>query len=188
MTLALAGSGIVVAAAMFLAAAAVAGAGSLDVIDFPSSRDLAPVGLVSVAWISLMYMFLYGQSAAVFYTYKNTRAKGESKRLVEGKDGEAAPPSFAAIKYRGKGSRINLAASRTVGNMIEQALPFLLSLWMHAIFVSPDNAAVAGWVWLGFRAIYPLVFLKGLPWLLISTVPGYAVVLYLVGGVIVKMA
>jgi hypothetical protein len=38
------------------------------------------------------------------------------------------------IKYAGK---------RTVGNMMEQGFPFIVTLWLHAVFINPFNAAVS---------------------------------------------
>jgi len=38
--------------------------------------------------------------------------------------------------------------SRAFGNLHEQAPTFLLALWSHALFVSPDSAAALGAAWL----------------------------------------
>ena len=67
-----------------------------------------------------------------------------------------------------------LNVDRTVGNMCEQSVPFLLSLWMHAVFIDGRAAAKLGWAWLCFRALYPAVF--GSLWVFSSTLPRYSII------------
>ena len=119
---------------------------------------------VTVSFLGLYYAFLSLQSFSKFYIFN--KAKTESK-------GEKV--NFAKIKY-GSTDRIALMGDRSVGNLLEQSVPFLTSLWLHAVFVSPQSAATLGWAYLGFRSIYPVVFYKGLPYLFLSTIPGYAII------------
>eukprot|EP00614_Pseudopedinella_elastica_P013805 CAMPEP_0172585440 /NCGR_PEP_ID=MMETSP1068-20121228/4865_1 /TAXON_ID=35684 /ORGANISM="Pseudopedinella elastica, Strain CCMP716" /LENGTH=119 /DNA_ID=CAMNT_0013379903 /DNA_START=124 /DNA_END=483 /DNA_ORIENTATION=+ len=107
------------------------------------------------------------QSFAKFYIL----AKDDDKQKKLG---------FRQIKYDSK-SGLGLVSDRTFLNMLEQSPLFLLGLWMHAVFISPDSAAAAGWLYLPFRAIYPVVFRMGMPWLFLSTFPNYFVVMYLIG-------
>lgn len=57
--------------------------------------------------------------------------------------------------------------------MLEQALPFLAALWLHAAFVDVSTAVWYGWGWMFFRLIYPVCFYYGPPYLFISTLPSY---------------
>jgi uncharacterized MAPEG superfamily protein len=50
-----------------------------------------------------------------------------------------------------------LKADRAVQNTHEQMAPFLVSMWMYAVFVSPDAATILGAVYLALRAAYPLL-------------------------------
>ena len=99
----------------------------------------------------------------------------KAKAKKEGKD---TVVSFKEFKYAST-ERIPLLLDRTVGNTMEQAIPFLTALWMHAVFVSPDSAGFIGWIYVITRAFYPVGFYFGLPFVLLSTVPGYACIIYL---------
>ena len=80
--------------------------------------------------------------------------------------------------------------NRSVGNLLEQSPPFLVSLWLHALAVSPDAAAWLGWCWLLLRASYPVAFAHpsmtpalwemqrrfGISWVNFVTWPSYALV------------
>lgn len=66
---------------------------------------------------------------------------------------------------------------RAFGNLHEQSIIFLVSLWMHALFVDASSAASLGWAWLYFRlgyvVIWGLTAGKIMPAILISTMPMY---------------
>ena len=66
---------------------------------------------------------------------------------------------------------------RAFGNLHEQSIIFLVSLWMHALFVDVPTAAMLGWAWLGFRFSYVVIWSltagKIMPAILISTMPMY---------------
>lgn len=94
------------------------------------------------------------------------------------KDGQDKIVSFKDFKYAST-DRFSLLLDRSVGNTIEQAIPFLTALWIHAVFVSVDSAAFAGWIYVIARTLYPAGFYLGLPFVLLSTVPGYACIIYL---------
>ncbi len=148
------------------------GTGSkLSLLNNPSG--FAPVVRVMFGWISLYFTFLFYQSWTKFYALIQLKREA---RLSEDK-----PPSFADVKYRmAAGNKFfALNGDRTVGNMLEQSFPFLVSLWLHAFYADVGSAAQLGWIWLLFRAIYPAVFSKGIPFLLLSTVPGYTVLVLL---------
>jgi len=74
-----------------------------------------------------------------------------------------------------------LAADRYVGNMLEHMPPFLILLWLNAIFVGPRGATLVGAVYVVARLVYPLVMGrrlgKGVPTrMLFVTVIGYLVI------------
>jgi hypothetical protein len=83
-----------------------------------------------------------------------------------------------------------LTADRCVLNMLEHMPPFLCLLWLHAVFVAPLSATIAGSAYVVTRAAYP--FLLGpvvgtrLPRrLLVATYTGYVVELYLAAALCV---
>eukprot|EP00756_Hemistasia_phaeocysticola_P032540 Hpha_TRINITY_DN16413_c0_g1::TRINITY_DN16413_c0_g1_i2::g.160467::m.160467 len=114
------------------------------------------------------YLFLYGQSAAKIWVLGKQRKA--AKEL-----GESAP-TLADIKYRGKGGSVGLAADRTVGNFYEQAPLLILGVLLYAYMRDAGEAAKLGWMWIAFRLWYPFGFKFGTAFLLMSTLPGYAVV------------
>mmetsp|Transcript_25634 Transcript_25634/g.35690 ORF Transcript_25634/g.35690 Transcript_25634/m.35690 type:complete len:217 (-) Transcript_25634:129-779(-) len=73
-------------------------------------------------------------------------------------------------------------SDRTVANFLEQT-PFVLGLlWMHALFISAPAAGTAGFVYIAFRALYPIMWaIKG-EWnpffIELSNQPSYAVLNY----------
>jgi hypothetical protein len=126
-----------------------------------------PVVGVTVGWILMYYGVLFRQSETAFQTLF---ASASAAKKNGGK-----PLGMDAIKYGNAGGRQMLEATRTAGNIIEQSVPFLVALWMHAALVDVRAAAKLGWMWLAFRSFYPLVFGK-LPWLFVSTFPQYLIV------------
>ena len=97
----------------------------------------APVVLVTAGWALLYYAFLFDQSATAFVVLKDAKRKAK----MEGKP----MPQLSDVKYGrySKSARVR-ASDRTVGNYLEQSVPFLVSLWAHAAFVSPVNAPPSG--------------------------------------------
>ena len=161
------------------------------------AKRMRPVVVVTIAWSALYYCFLMGQAASVFWVHKILREGGGSK-----KDESARPLksiSFAEVKY---GSQVRqntgliLTMDRSVGNMLEQTPPFLISLWLHALMASADDAARLGWAWLLLRASYPIAFAHpsmsqalwgvqrsiGISWVSFVTWPSYAIVWSLLMG------
>jgi MAPEG family len=136
----------------------------------PNLNGLEPVLGVTVGFMVLYYIFLYGQAISKFYLF--FQAKKNDPKV-----------KFGKIKYNNPDLMARVS-DRTTGNMMEQAIPFLVSLWLCAIFESPTYAAKMGWLWLLFRSFYPFVF-SG-PWLPLSTVPGYVIVSMLLQPVAIK--
>ena len=119
-----------------------------------------------VAYIVLYYLFLYQQSLTTFYNY--FRMKHNKKRDEN--------ISFGKIKYFST-DKLTLTAQRTVGNTLEQSVPFLTGLFLHTVFVSSNSASNLCWLYIVTRAPYPFTFYYGVPY--VSTIPGYFVVLCL---------
>mmetsp|Transcript_26382 Transcript_26382/g.60268 ORF Transcript_26382/g.60268 Transcript_26382/m.60268 type:complete len:188 (+) Transcript_26382:34-597(+) len=141
-----------------------------------SLATLKPCFFATGGWVGLLYSFLFLQSAASFHA----RAQLKKEATQRGEK----PPSFKDVKYsqRGVVAEAVHAMDRTVGNFLEQSLPLLLGLYLHAVLVSPSGAAAASWLWLLFRSYYPLVFNSPVPGVFASTMPAYACLLYLWGG------
>lgn len=94
--------------------------------------------------------------------------------------------------------------NRIFQNTVEQAPIFLGSLWMHALFVDTSLATSFGWMYMAFRAIYPVIWalfsgkttemFKKLPltwapfpWMFFSTFPQYSITMYMSIAVILKL-
>jgi hypothetical protein len=94
-------------------------------------------------------------------------------------------------RYFGQDRRM-LAADRVQLNMLEHMPPFLVLLWLHAVFVGPGSATLAGGVYLLARVSYPLMLGQQLGrgirrQVLLATVPGYLVLAWLAGGLVVAL-
>jgi hypothetical protein len=92
---------------------------------------------------------------------------------------------FKDVKYFSK-NILALTTDRTVLNMLELMVPFLVGLWMHAIIISSNAAGNYGFAYLVCRAVYPFAYRLGIPWLFMSTIPNYICILLLVFPVFLK--
>lgn len=117
---------------------------------------------VVLAWLCMYFCFLFFQSLQRFCT-KSGRPILFGSTLYAGCDKNGDP----------KATQIG---DRTTGNMAEQSVPFLCVLALHATLLDSSRAAQLGWLWLLFRAIYPVVYAHGIPLLFVSTLPGYAII------------
>lgn len=149
----------------------------------PSSSNLPAMGDIALlkptlfpafVSIALFYVFLFVQSASAFSTHQVLKDEAKAR-------GDKAPV-LGDVKYGGKAIPV-LRMERTVGNFLEQSVPFYLGLFLHAVFVSPNAAAKAGWLWIAFRCYYPYVWMMKFPAVLTSTMPAYGCVAYLWWGV-----
>ena len=165
-------SGVCTAYAALFATVAVAWrAGPVPPGPAKTLAAFAPVAFVTAACVALLYVFLFNQSAAAFGEHARKRR--------EAKDRGDKAPQLAEVKYGN--SVAVLAANRCAGNYLEQLLPFLLSLYGHALFVSASRAAMFGWAWVFFRSYYGLAFSRPFPALLASTMPAYCCVWWMAG-------
>ena len=148
--------------------------------------SLGPVVLVLGAFVCLLYLLLFNQSATAFSEHARLRAAAKAKTTTSsGGSANAKAPSLAEVKYGGKGAV--LAADRAVANFLEQTPPFLLALLLHAALVSASGAARCGWIWLGARAIYPFVFANPFPAVLLSTLPAYGCVGFMLAAALLAV-
>lgn len=127
-----------------------------------------PVIAVTLVYLLLYYLFLlYGLQVKL----KVLRACKERGERFD--------------RYTGEYPELR-ASDRIQLNMLEHMPPFLGFLWLHALVVGPDSAAVLGWIYVAIRASYPF-FLgrrlgRNIPQrLLLNTFSGYAVLLALGG-------
>ncbi|MCB9674751.1 MAG: MAPEG family protein [Alphaproteobacteria bacterium] len=104
--------------------------------------------------------------------------------------------SRLATEYSARGEKFDryfgqdrhmLAADRAHLNILEQMPPFLVLLWMNAVFVGPNGATIAGGVYVAARAAYPFLIGdrmgRGIrASVLLATGPGYLVLLYFLGA------
>ena len=57
----------------------------------------------------------------------------------------------------------------------------------RAVCSSVRAAATCGWIWLVARAYYPLVFALPFPAVLLSTLPSYLCVAYMIGSAVLAL-
>jgi hypothetical protein len=127
---------------------------------------------VTIVYFLLWYAFLFILQARTKYRLK-------ARYASEGK---------VFDRYFGQDPEM-LAVDRSVGNLHEQMGPFLASLWLFAIFVSPRYATWLGAAYVALRAIYPLLLGKRLTNIntkrvAFVTFPCYAIVFTMLGGTV----
>jgi glutathione S-transferase len=120
-------------------------------------------GMIWIGWITLVALVLYLASA--IYVSRMRARHGVAPPTMAG------PPPFEC-------------AVRVHGNTLEHLVPFLVALWMCAIFWEPLPAALLGVVWLFGRVIYAFGYYSApgrrLPGFVIAMI---ALVLLLIGAV-----
>lgn len=130
------------------------------------------------------YCFLFFQTYSKLYLLSRRRAEagapgGGGLRTALGvhpyRYHDAAT---AAVKYGNTRDPLAVLGDRTVGNTLEQLVPFLGSLWLFALFVDAERTRLTGALYILSRAAYPFLFWRGSPYILLSTLPGYAVIAY----------
>jgi hypothetical protein len=128
--------------------------------------------VVTALYFSLWYALLLGLQ------------RGTKYRLLA----EYAARGERFDRYFGQDGRM-LAADRAVAHTHEQMVPFLTTLWLHAVFVSPARATVLGVIYVALRSLYPLLLGRSLsrtqPKRVVAvTAPCYVIVVYLGGHVV----
>lgn len=140
-------------------------------LDLPTQSG--PV-VVTLLYVGLYYAFMLNIARVKVVLSREYQARGEKFDRYFSQD------------------RTMLAADRYQLNMLEHMPPFLALLWLHAVFVSPMSATVAGGVYVVARAIYPVMMGarlgRGLrASIFVATAPGYLVLAWLAGGLVWRL-
>lgn len=143
-----------------------------------TSSSFAPIYkepiLVTVAYFALYYLFLFSQAAISLLRYLYATKTGNEKEV-----------SLRRLKYgSAENDKLLLTLNRSVGNTLEQMVPFLASLWLHALTLSPRRAAVIGAIYTFLRSFYPFAFYRGYFSLILVTLPNYICIFYLIAPVV----
>ena len=119
-------------------------------------------------WVSFCYLVLY-----YAFVFNTGRVK---KRMVReyAERGEPFDRFFTE-------DREMLAADRLHMNTLEQMPPFLVLLWINAVFVDTFSATVAGCIYVLARAVYPYFLHIRITKdpkqnMMLVTMPGYLVI------------
>ena len=128
----------------------------------PAAPYAGPL-VVTLAYVALYYAFQVNLLRVKLRLAAEYAARGEKFDRYFGHDREM------------------LAADRFQLNMLEHMGPFLVLLWLNAVFVSPWSATVAGAVYVVARALYPFAMGdrvgRGVrAAIFLSTGPGYLVI------------
>ena len=144
-----------------------------------SINDYKPLLFVFGAVLSLLYAYYWIQSYTAFAEY--FRLKKEAKK--EDKIG----PTLWELKYGKVENSAIRCADRSAGNLLEQLVPFFVSMISYATFVDAGGASRIGWAWFVFRSYYPYAY-KRFPLLFASTIPAYCCVWFMMGFAICTAA
>ena len=131
------------------------------------SPELHGVAKVSIAWV-----FMYLAATAFVSATKRTPAPGSPSRrpldnqMVSGIHHHAVPLPHTSHPWRPSLTNARSTCSclrqywnhRVHGNMHEQAHTFFVSIWLHAMIVSPEAATRLGWTMLTLRGLYPITW------------------------------
>ena len=155
---------------------------------YPAPEDLKGAVQGTLLYLSLyLFGFITFQSFSKFYLFrqKKQQAKADAK-----KHGTATTEkvSFRAVKYYNSRDMLALAGDRTVGNFLEFAIVFLPLYWMHAVLVDPTMSWTIALAYTVPRGLYPLLMLYAPTKILLSTLPGYVVLFYLMWEIATKYA
>ena len=145
-------------------------------------EDYIPVLYVTASAIFLLYTFFWNQSYTTFSEHETLqqRFEGEGYQNVDDPNIEGpslSGPSLSQVQYGGENKQ-KRNADRFVGNLQEQMIPFLFSLYAYATYINARGAAQIGWAWLFFRSYYPFAFTR-FPLLFASTLPAYGCVWFM---------
>lgn len=104
---------------------------------------------VTAGYVLVFYACIIGQAAAKWKVSASYRARGERFE-----------------RYYNVVDKPILAWERIVGNQLEQAMPFLTLFWLNIGLAalgatSYKGVAASGWIYVVFRALYPVAWLSG---------------------------
>ena len=170
---------------------------------------VAPLVRVTAAYVVMYYAFCFFQSWSKLYLSASRRpshpirhrrdtpstrlmSSTKRRRRTAPPNADGKRPTLMQLKYGNYGSSktrtLRLLGDRTFLNTLEQAPPFLVSLWACGLLADVEVAAFCGKGYIFFRCLYPVVFRKGMPWLLLSTVPCYNIIWYMLFRAVVACA
>lgn len=131
--------------------------------------------LVTALYFAFWYYLLLGLQRGTKYKLRDEyAARGESFDRYFGQD------------------RRMLSVDRAVANTQEQMVPFLASMWLHAMVVSPHSATWLGGAYVLLRSFYPFLLGRSLGGtqskrVFLVTGPSYAIVFYLLGSTVAQL-
>lgn len=96
---------------------------------FPAAADLRCLAAVTGVWVIVWYTLL-GNQVAVRFANKPDAYKEQASNI----------------------------ALRGVVNGQEQSLPFLVLIWLHALFVNPRTSVPLAWIFVICRYLYPFAY------------------------------
>jgi hypothetical protein len=123
--------------------------GALD--SFPSAGDLRGVVLVNVGFVCVWYVII-GTPIIVngIRPVPMANKKEEPQCFLMALFYYDAPAEIKADAYH--------IGARGIANTMEQGIPFLLLIWLHAIFVNPITSVPLGWSFVIARFFYPYFY------------------------------
>ncbi len=144
-------------------------------MDFP----LDPSAFAGPLVVTLLYVGLY-----YAFQVNILRVKTALQR-------EAAAKGEKFDRYFGQDRRM-LAADRIQLNMLEHMPPFLILLWLNAVFVGGISTTIVGGIYVASRALYPFLVGSRLgrsvkAQIVVATGPGYGVIAWYVGALVWAM-
>jgi hypothetical protein len=125
---------------------------------------------------TLLYLALYLFGFIQFQSYSKFYLLAQKKKEAKKSDEKV---SWRATKYYNSHDKLALVGDRAVGNMLEFAILFLPLYWIHAVLVDSTTSWEIALVYTVFRALYPFLFYYKPTLIVLSTGPGYVILLYL---------
>uniref|UniRef100_A0A7S4NSV3 Uncharacterized protein n=1 Tax=Paramoeba aestuarina TaxID=180227 RepID=A0A7S4NSV3_9EUKA len=138
--------------------------------------------LASCAWVALFYVFVGYQRAVKYSILHKHPTFCRYKNNFD-------PPTESNQKIAGKLQAQLTAADRTIGNLLEQAPAFLVTLWMYSVAVDAHYGGKLGFCYVGFRSLYPFLLGRELKKnnskrVYVATLPCYCIIFYFFSSVI----
>ena len=129
---------------------------------------------VTLAYLGLYYAFQVNILKVKTTLARQYQARGEKFDRYFGQDREL------------------LAADRLQLNTLEHMPPFLVLLWLDAVFVDVSGATIAGAIYVAMRAVYPFLVGRRLgrniqARVMASTFVGYAVLAYFMVMIVLEL-
>lgn len=133
-------------------------------IAFDVTKFAGPIVVTCIYFFFWYYLLLF-------------RQRGTKARLAK----EYAQRGEVFDRYFGQNEEM-LAVDRVVTNTHEQMVPFVVTLWLFSLCVSSFYATILGSLYIGLRAIYPLLLGKKVSKMntkhvSLVTMPCYAIIL-----------